>query len=104
MPAPRAGQRPRGAGEVDGLVAPATAAIATAAATAAAAAATIAAATATAAAVFPRPGFIDSQCSALHVLAVERLDGRLSLLVAAHFHEAEPLGSSGVSVHDHLGR
>ena len=84
------------------LVAPATAAATVAApATAVTTAATTAA---TAAAVLARAGLIDSQAAALDVLASERGDRGLSLGVAAHLDEAEPLGSTRVPVHDHLRR
>src|SRR5438128_4256403 len=86
----------------------ASAAATTAAATIAAAAATTAAtATVTAssaAALGLGPCFVHGQRPALHLSPVEGLDGGLRLLIAAHFHEAESLGSARVAVHDHLRR
>src|SRR5262245_40146406 len=83
------------------LVAPAAAA---AVAAAAATAAAVAAAAATTAAAFLRTRFVDGQRPAVDLIAVHRLDGGLSLGVAAHLDEAEPLGTAGVAVHDHLRR
>src|SRR5438046_1114743 len=60
-------------------------------------------ATAAAAAIGLGSGFIDRQSPALNLLAVEGGDGGLRFLIAAHLDEAEPLGSPGVAVHDHLG-
>src|SRR5205085_10765812 len=88
--------------------APATAAATTASPTAAVAASTTtttAAAAAKPAAsasrpVFARLGFVDGQRAAVVVLAVERRDGRLSLLIGAHFHETESLAASGHAVAD----
>src|SRR5215210_1516849 len=90
--------------------APATttaAAVATTAAAPAAAAATVATATTAAApaataALFLRTGFIDRQRPALHLAAIESGDGFLRLLVIAHLHETEPLGTAGVALDDHL--
>src|SRR5262249_26525512 len=48
-------------------------------------------------------GLVDRQAAAVHLLAVERLDGRLGLLVAVHLDETEPLGPARVPVHDDLG-
>src|SRR5262249_44137348 len=52
----------------------------------------------------PGSGLVDREAAAVHVLAVEGLDGRLGLLIAAHLHEAKPLGAAGVAVHDDLCR
>src|SRR5262249_8895488 len=41
---------------------------------------------------------------AFHLSPVQGLDGCLSLLVAAHLHKAESLGSACVAVHDYLRR
>src|SRR5437879_3308182 len=90
--------------------------IATAAAARAASAATVAAPAGTApatteaapttatAAIFPRLGLINGQGPAFDLLTVERLNSRLGFRVAAHFDEAKSLGSTGVTVHDHLRR
>src|SRR5262249_53336332 len=64
----------------------------------------VAAAAAPAAAVLPRLGLVDGQLPPLHLLAAQRRNGRLGLLVGAHLHETEPLGPAGVAVHDDLGR
>src|SRR5687767_97187 len=72
------------------LVAPAAAAVAAAATTAAAAAT----------AFGFRPRLVDGQRAAVRLLAVQRGNCRLGLLIAAHFHEAESLGTAGVPVHD----
>jgi hypothetical protein len=64
-------------------------------------AATAAAAVSTAAAtaaIFFGPGFVDIQRAAIHVAAVQRLDGILALTVVAHFHESKPAGPAGVPV------
>src|SRR5437016_5532866 len=74
-----------------------------AAAVSAAATATAAATTATTA-FLAGPRFVDGQRAPAHVLAVERRDGRLSLLIAAHLDEAEALRAAGVAIHDDLGR
>src|SRR4051794_5349327 len=67
--------------------------------------ATAAVASASAAApVLPGLGLVDGQAAAPHLLAAESRDGGLGLRVAAHLHEAEPLGAAGVPVHDDLGR
>ena len=60
------------------------------------------AATATAS-VFARLGFVHRQRAPAVVLAVEPLDGRLGLLVAAHLDEAESLASAAFTVFDDLG-
>src|SRR5271165_2324417 len=62
------------------------------------------AATALPAAFLARLGFVDGQRSAVMLLAVERLNGGLGFLVAAHLDEAEPLGAAGVAILDDLGR
>src|SRR5262249_51336457 len=72
--------------------APATAAVPTASAAPAAAS------------FLARPGFIDRQRPTADLLAVERLNGVLGFLVAAHLHEAEALGSTRVAIHDDLRR
>src|SRR5206468_7433871 len=65
-------------------------------------AATAARATPAAAALLARLGLVDCQGSALDVFAVQRLNGRLGLLVRLHLHEAEPLRPASVAVHDDL--
>jgi hypothetical protein len=50
-----------------------------------------------AAAIGARLGFVDRQAAALDLLAVQRRDGGLGLLVAAHLHKAEPLGATRVA-------
>ena len=88
------------------LVASAAASAAVAAAsTASATAATAAAAAvpaATAPALFARLRFIDRQGTAIVLLAVEGLDGRLGLLVVGHFDESEPFAAAALAVLDHL--
>src|SRR5262249_43159095 len=69
-----------------------------------AAVAAAAAATPTPAAFSLRPGLVDRQGAAVDLRPVEGGDRGLRLLVALHLDEAEPLGSAGVAVHDHLGR
>src|SRR5438552_1983480 len=61
-------------------------------------------ASAAAAAVLARLRLIHGETASLDLLAVEGGDGGLGFLVAAHFHEPEPLGSAGVAVHNDLGR
>src|SRR5205085_967578 len=92
-PPPRSGSIP---------TAPAAAVAATA--TAAAAVAAAPRTPTAAAAVLPGLGLVDGQGPAADDLAVEGGDGGLGLLVAAHLHEAEPLGPAGLAIHDHLGR
>ncbi len=77
----------------------ATAAVPTAAAITAPAAPAVTAATTPR---FPGLGFVDSQPTAIDLLVMERLDGRLGLLIAAHLHEAEALAAAGVAVVDDL--
>src|SRR5262245_41085443 len=89
---------PPGAASPLDLVAPAAAAPAVAAPAAPAAAA------APATPVGLGTGLVDGQGPAVHLLAVEGRDGRLSRVVTFHFHEAEALGTAGVPVHDDLGR
>src|SRR6185369_11719903 len=106
-----------GAAAATTAVAAATAGAATAAAVAAAttaagaataateaAGATATAATETTRALFTRTGFVDDERAAVEGLAVHAVDGRLGLGVRSHFHEAEALGTAGVTVHHHLGR
>src|SRR5262249_39237808 len=50
------------------------------------------------------PGLINGQGTAVEVLAIQGSDSGLGLLVHLHFHEAEPLGTARVVVHDYLGR
>src|SRR5262245_9483803 len=93
--------------EVRGLPAAATAAAATAVATTTTTVATApaaAAAAATAAALRLGAGLVDGQVPAVDRGEVEAVDRRLGLGVTAHLDEAEPLGTSGVAVHDHLRR
>src|SRR5207248_4108812 len=78
------------------LVAPAVAAAPAAVAAPAAAAA--------AAPVGLGPGLVDRQGPPLDLLAVQRGDGGLGLLVGGHLDEAEPLGPARVAVDDHLRR
>src|SRR6516225_6478452 len=78
--------------------------VATATAAAAVAAPAAAVAAPAAAPFLARPGLIDRESSAVDLGAIERLDRRLRFLIAAHLHEAEPLGAAAVPVHDHLGR
>src|SRR5205809_4461373 len=82
----------------------ATTAAATIAAAAATTAATATVTASSAAALGLGPCFVHGQRPALHLSPVEGLDGGLRLLIAAHFHEAESLGSARVAVHDHLRR
>ena len=63
---------------------------------------TTAAATTTAALL--RAGLVYRQVTALEILAVERGDGSLRLLIAAHLDEAEALGTPGIAIGDHLRR
>jgi hypothetical protein len=64
------------------------------------AAVTAEAAAATAAAFF-RAGFVDAESAAIHVTAIERGDGAVSLAVIAHFHESKAAGATCVAVgHD----
>src|SRR5262245_23321918 len=86
------------------LVAPAAASTTAATVAAAANAATIAAAPATAAATAfgLGPRFVDGKRASLHLFAVESGNGGLGLLIAPHLHEAEPLRSARVAVHDDL--
>jgi hypothetical protein len=82
------------------------AAVATATAAAAATTATESTATTTTAAtaaVFLRLGFIDGQSATAMFLAVERRDGCLGFIVAAHFDESETLATAGVPIGDDLG-
>src|SRR5262249_47697310 len=82
------------------LVAPAaSAAVAPAAAAPVAAAAP---APTAASAVRLGTGFVDDQGPAVAILAVQGGDGRLSFLIAAHFHKAKAFGPTGVPVHDYL--
>src|SRR5437667_2059576 len=74
------------------------------AATAEAAAAATTAAAETTRTLFTRARFVDHQRAAVEGLAVHAVDGRLSLGVRAHLHEAEALGAAGVAVHHHLRR
>ena len=60
--------------------------------------------TATATAVFLGPRLVDGQRAAVHLLAVHPRDRGLSLLIGPHLDEPEPLGPTGVPVHDHLSR
>src|SRR5262249_54760815 len=55
-------------------------------------------------AALPGPRRVDGQGPTVHLLAVEGGDGGLGLRVAAHFDEAEPLGTAGVPVHEDLRR
>jgi hypothetical protein len=48
--------------------------------------------------------FIHYHAATIDTLAVESSDSGLRLLVGAHLDEAETLGTSGVAVHDYLGR
>jgi hypothetical protein len=61
--------------------------------------------TATAAAAFTRfhgTSFVDGQCAAVDLLAMELRDGRRSFLSGSHFDEAEATGTSRHAVVDHL--
>jgi len=92
----------------EGLVASAAAAAAaaTTAATAVAAATSAPSTTTTATAataIFAGSGFIDRQRPTVVILAVEPPDGRLSLLVVAHFDEAETLAAAALAVLNDLG-
>ena len=85
----------------------ATAAITTPAATTTTAAAfptATATAETTAAATGLRPRFIDRNGSAIHLLTVERANGRLRFLVVAHFYETEAFGAAGVTIDNNLRR
>ena len=55
-------------------------------------------------AIFLRTSFIDRQCAAFRLGAVEARDRGLGLLIAAHLDEAEALRATSVAVHNHLGR
>src|SRR5687768_11248323 len=84
----------------------ATTAVAAATAAAAATATTVAAATAaatTAATILAGLGFVDRQRPAAVLLAVQRRDRGLRLVVATHFHEPEALRAPGHAVADHFG-
>src|SRR5262249_34359585 len=48
-------------------------------------------------------GLVDREATAVVLLVVQALDGRLRLGVAAHLHEAEALAAARVTVLDHLG-
>lgn len=67
----------------------ATAAAATAAVTATAAAAAVTAAATTTATAFFRPRLVNGEVASIDFFAVQGVDRRLGLLVAAHFHESE---------------
>src|SRR4051794_4884537 len=84
------------------LIATAAAATTAATATTVTTAAATTAATATGAAIFAGPSFVDGQLTAVDVLVVQRLDGRLGLIGATHLHETEALGAAGVAVDDDL--
>jgi hypothetical protein len=60
--------------------------------------------TSTAAAVFLGPRLVDCERAAVHLLTVHPRDRGLGLLIGPHFDEPEPLGPTGVPVHDHLSR
>lgn len=75
----------------------ATAAAAVTAATPATGAAPPAPVTA-ATSAFTRRGLIDDEVASIDFCTIEGGDGGLGLLVAAHLHEAETLGTSGVAV------
>src|SRR5687767_6895675 len=92
----------RSVGCLPASAAAATAAVA-AAATAAAAAPAAAAAAAPAAALLAGLGDVHGEGPAVVLLAVQRRDGGLRLLVTAHLHETEPLAPAGVAVLDDLG-
>jgi hypothetical protein len=49
-------------------------------------------------------GFIDGQGSAIILRAVQGRNGRLGLLIAAHFDETEAFAAAGIAVADDLGR
>jgi hypothetical protein len=83
----------------------ASAATAAASTTSAAATAVAAASTTSAAAttVFAWFGFIDRQRATVVFLAVEPLNGRLGLLIAAHLYESESLATAAFAILDYLG-
>jgi hypothetical protein len=75
-----------------------------AAAAAAAAVAAPATAAAAAAAFGLGTGLVDGEGPAIDFLAIEGGNGGLGLGVRVHLDEAEPLGATGVAVHDDLSR
>src|SRR5262249_32309588 len=82
-----------------GLIASSAAVAAASAATATPAATSPAAAT-----TLLGSGLVDSQGTAIDLLAVEARNGGLGLLIRAHLDEPEPLGTTGVPIHDDLRR
>ena len=52
----------------------------------------------TAATIFFGPGFVDIQCPAVQIAAVQPGDGALALTVVAHFHESKTARPSRVPV------
>lgn len=50
-------------------------------------------------------GLVDRECPSAEFPSVQRVDGRIRICLAAHFHEGEPAGTTRVSVGDdlHLG-
>ena len=52
--------------------------------------------------LFTGASFIDGQCAAFMLLAVQSGDRSLGFLVAGHFHEPETLAAAGVSIIDNL--
>ncbi len=78
-------------------------ATAAAVAAATAAAAVTAAASATTAARGPRSRFVDSETTAVVILAIQALDGREGLVVIVHLHEAESPTPTGLAVAQDLG-
>src|ERR1700761_7164863 len=53
--------------------------------------------------LFARTCFVDDQGTAFQGLAIHAIDGCLRLSVRAHFHEAEALGTAGLTIHHDLG-
>ena len=51
-------------------------------------------------ALFARTGFIDGQCTALEILAVELFDSTVGLFLAAHLDEGKPARTVGKLVHN----
>src|SRR5581483_10930982 len=62
------------------------------------------AATAAAATLGLGTGFVHGQISAIDRLTIESSSRGLSLSIAAHFDESEPLRAAGIAVHDDLCR
>lgn len=61
-------------------------------------------ASATAASFFPGLGFVNGERPSAYFFAVQRTNGGLSLLIAAHLDKAETLGAAGFPIANDLSR